>query len=278
MKITFLGTAAAEGCPALFCNCQYCIEARRLGGKDIRTRSQSLINGDLLVDFPADTLMHFQQNDLRGDRIRYLLITHAHSDHFYPRDLLLRGSWYAHEMEEPTLTVLCPETVYARSREVLASADPGVAEGIELIEVKPFQTVALGRYSVTPLPARHAPGQVAVIYLVCDGEKTILYAHDTGFFYDEVFDHLEKNRIRLDFATFDCTNAHLPSKPTSSHMGFDSVGKVIERLRAMGAIDGNTRLFVNHFSHNGNPLHAGMLTSAAKLGCDVSFDGCTVEF
>ena len=49
MKITFLGTAAAEGIPALFCNCQCCTEARRRGGKNLRTRSQSLINDDLLI-------------------------------------------------------------------------------------------------------------------------------------------------------------------------------------------------------------------------------------
>ena len=51
MRLTYLGTAAAEGFPAIFCNCEYCNEARRLGGKNIRTRSQALVNDDLLIDF-----------------------------------------------------------------------------------------------------------------------------------------------------------------------------------------------------------------------------------
>ena len=55
MKLTFLGTAAAEGFPAIFCNCEYCKEARKLGGKNIRSRSQTLINDDLLIDLPADS-------------------------------------------------------------------------------------------------------------------------------------------------------------------------------------------------------------------------------
>ena len=38
MKIRFLGTAAAEGWPAVFCACESCKRAERLGGKDIRTR------------------------------------------------------------------------------------------------------------------------------------------------------------------------------------------------------------------------------------------------
>ena len=98
MKLTYLGTAAAEGFPAVFCNCAYCNEARTLGGKNIRTRSQALINEDLLIDLPADTYFHFLQNGIRGDQIAYLLVTHAHSDHFYPaelesaRDFLLVGS------------------------------------------------------------------------------------------------------------------------------------------------------------------------------------------
>ena len=81
MKLKYLGTAAAEGFPAVFCNCQYCREARELGGKNIRTRSQSLINDDLLIDFPPDTYHHFLTQSIEGDKIKYLLITHAHSDH-----------------------------------------------------------------------------------------------------------------------------------------------------------------------------------------------------
>ncbi len=52
MKLTYLGTAAAEGWPAVFCNCPCCRQARVLGGKDIRTRSQALVNEDLLLDLP----------------------------------------------------------------------------------------------------------------------------------------------------------------------------------------------------------------------------------
>ena len=50
MKFTYLGTSSCEGIPALFCNCPRCEGARRLGGKNIRTRTQALINEDLLID------------------------------------------------------------------------------------------------------------------------------------------------------------------------------------------------------------------------------------
>ena len=56
MKIQILGTAAAEGWPALFCNCEACRRAREKGGKNIRTRAGTLIDDQLLIDFSADTI------------------------------------------------------------------------------------------------------------------------------------------------------------------------------------------------------------------------------
>lgn len=116
MKITYLGTAATEGFPALFCNCKYCKEGRELGGKNIRTRSQALINDDLLIDFPADTYSHFLQNGIEGDKIKYLFITHSHSDHFYTNDLFIRSGVFAHDMRTPTLKMFCSQVTYKKSQ------------------------------------------------------------------------------------------------------------------------------------------------------------------
>lgn len=278
MKITFFGTAAAEGFPGLFCNCKYCARARELGGKNIRSRTQALINDDLLIDLPPDTMSHFQQHGVRGDKLRTLIFTHGHSDHYFPSELRLRGSWYAHDMEAEALDVLCPDTVFDDCVRVVEGAQSEVKAGIKLHRAAVGETVVFGDYGITPLRARHDFGRSAVIYLIKQGEKTLLYAHDTGYFYDEVFEYLRDNGIRLDLATFDCTNAHLPSSKESSHMGFDNVGLVIDRLRNDGVVNGSTILFVNHFSHNGNPLHEDMLRSAERIGCDVAYDGCSVEF
>ena len=45
MELQYLGTAAAEGWPALFCDCRICRHARETGGKELRTRTQSLVDG-----------------------------------------------------------------------------------------------------------------------------------------------------------------------------------------------------------------------------------------
>ena len=43
MKYTFYGTAAAEGFPAVFCNCKYCAEARELKGKKNNVRYRKIL-------------------------------------------------------------------------------------------------------------------------------------------------------------------------------------------------------------------------------------------
>ncbi|MBO7400508.1 MAG: carbon-phosphorus lyase, partial [Clostridia bacterium] len=90
MKLTYLGTAAAEGWPAVYCNCDHCKRAKAAGGRNIRTRSQALINDDLLIDYPADTYAHALANRLDLSAVRYLLFTHAHMDHCEPLDLAFR--------------------------------------------------------------------------------------------------------------------------------------------------------------------------------------------
>ena len=64
MHIKYLGTGAAEGWPGLFCMCDSCKQAKALGGKNIRTRSQALIDDELLVDFPPDTYLHMLRDGL----------------------------------------------------------------------------------------------------------------------------------------------------------------------------------------------------------------------
>lgn len=278
MKLTFLGTAAAEGCPALFCNCDCCRTARERGGKDMRTRSQSLVNEDLLIDFPPDTLMHFHQNAIRGDRVETLLITHSHDDHYYRQDIRRHGGFYAYNMIHERMRIVCPERVYNDLGEYFSRVDTEITKTLELVLAKPYEPMQVGSYRVTPLQAKHAPGQIALFYVIEDGEKTLLYAHDTGYFYDEVFEYIQKAGFRFDLASFDCTYGQLPCANEKKHMGLDTVERVVERLRTIGAVDDNTRLFVNHFSHNGNPLHKEMEEKASTFGCEVAFDGCSVTF
>ena len=273
MKLTYLGTAAAEGFPGVFCNCEYCKEARRLGGKNIRTRSQAIINDDLLIDLPADTYSHFLNNGIEGDKIKYLLITHSHSDHLYEKELELRHSaYFAHNMRVEKLKILCGKGA--------AKAISGV-EDVETLAIdysltEPFKTVTLGEYNVTALPARHFHGDGALVYII-QSDKTVLYAHDTGYFYEEVFDFIKENKKYFDLISLDCTNVDIPVSDQGTHMGIDNINRVVKRLKEMGAIDDKTQIVINHFSHNAAPLHQKLEERVKGLGYKVSFDGMTID-
>ena len=277
MKITYLGTAAAEGFPALFCNCSYCREARLLGGKNIRTRSQSLINDDLLIDFPPDAYAHFLSGGIEGHKIKHLLITHGHRDHFYQLDLFNRQYPYAHDMSVPMLEMICSAATAQKFESSIESFASKHENKITVKVISPFETVKAGNYEITALPARHMPGGEALIYVI-KGDKTLLYAHDTGYFFEEVFEYIKENKIRFDMVSLDCTNVNIKIGDDGSHMGFENISRVLSGLEEIGATDGKTLKYVNHFSHNGNPLQDYLESEAGKYGCSVAYDGCSVEF
>ena len=56
MKLLYLGTAAAEGWPALFCSCPVCESARKEGGRNLPTPPEGFT--------PTNSL--FKKNPIRG--------------------------------------------------------------------------------------------------------------------------------------------------------------------------------------------------------------------
>ena len=271
MKLTYLGTAAAEGFPAVFCNCEFCKSARIKGGKNIRTRSQSLINGDLLIDFPADTYHHFLTYGIEGDRIKYLIVTHSHQDHLYTEDLMMRGGAYSHNMREEVLTVAADGVAYDK----LSQARPRFTE---LIKISPFETLRLGEYEITALPARHGGGNIGALNYIIKGDKTLLYLHDTGYPYEETFDFIEKSGFRFDLVSYDCTNVDIPITNEGSHMGIPNDLAVRDRLISIGAVTDKTISVINHFSHNGNPDYDFLVGRVSDAGFLVSYDGLSIDF
>jgi phosphoribosyl 1,2-cyclic phosphate phosphodiesterase len=179
-------------------------------------------------------------------------------------------------MVEPILNIYGNAAVMSRfERFVGKLGEEECPPAVTVTEIKAYETVRVGRYTVTPLPAYHAPKETPFVYLINDGEKTLLYLHDTGLPFDEVYDYLEKNSVRADMVSYDCTFVALPSG--GGHMGLDSVPVVKERLKSIGVIDESTVNAVNHFSHNGMLLHDELSARAQELGFIASYDGMVVE-
>lgn len=275
MEIKYLGTAAAEGFPALFCECDTCKRARVLNGKNIRTRSQAIIDNKLVIDFPADTYFHMLSNGIDFGAVEHCIITHAHSDHFYPADFEMRRVGFTVPPKSTTLNVYGAQAVYDRTNETIKTFGLDEDNRVVSHKINPFDSFKIMDYTITSLPADHDPESDPVIYLINDGTKTLLYAHDTGIFETSVFDWIKDNSIFIDYISLDCT-AGLLEGWERGHLGFDTCVKLVNMLKEAGAANEKTGVCLNHFSHNCLATYDELLPIAQQQGFDVSYDGKTV--
>ena len=275
MKIQFLGTAAAEGIPALFCTCDVCRKVRKSGGKDVRSRCQTLIDDELIIDFGPDTYHHCLTYGVDLSQIRDCIVTHVHQDHFYPAELTyLRPPFAEVPADYPLFRVWGSEDVGLKVEEIFAN--PKIRA--EYHEIKPFVPVEIAGHTVTPLKATHGTDH-PYVYLIQKDDKCILYAHDSGIFPDETWDYLAGLKLHIDLISFDCSGGTEDDLSYRSHMCLGRNVRCRERLQSMGLVDDTTRCFVNHFSHNGKDvLWEDLEPQARAAGFEVTYDGLVTEF
>jgi len=270
MKLQLLGTAAAEGWPAVFCGCGYCERARELGGKNIRSRSQAVIDDCILVDLPPDTYMHMALNGLKLYEIEHLIVTHSHGDHWQPWELIMRGPGFS-QKNAGVLTVYGNAAVMDGVRKIY-NEQPGTEKYVACRQLKPFESVRIGKYEITALRALHKRDEECLLYLVGDGADRILYGLDTGCFPEDTWAFLEN--VKLSTVVLDCT--FQGRAEGTNHMGLPDNVKVRQRLLETGAANDKTAFIVHHFSHNGGLDHETLETEAAKAGFLAAYDGMTV--
>ncbi len=277
MKIKYFGTAAYEGIPSLFCNCESCKRALKECGKNFRTRAQALINDEILIDFNADTVAHYQKYLFDWNKIKYCLITHSHSDHFYPKDLIMFAEpGYTHGVSH--LDFYAGTSAYEQICEVFSSAYADKTRA-NITEVKEGDLLTLGNNKALAMHSDHAPDTSPLIYAIQDGEgKRLLYAHDTGMFNDAVIADM-KRLGRFDIVSLDCTGAFIPEGWEYGHMSLRTNVIMKERLIKEGLADEKTKFVVTHFSHNSlfGHDHEELCAEAEKYGFIVGYDGLEVE-
>ena len=280
MKLKIYGTCAAEGFPAMFCSCTVCENARKWGGKNIRTRSQAVIDDKILIDFSADTYFHVLSYGLDLRKIKACFITHGHDDHLYPHDLKYRIEKYGHSKEgeaenkKPLPVFATKESGESLKKIIESEVNKKDENALRFKEITPFKSIDIEGYRVTPVKASHAQSLNPCFYIFEKDDKAILWAHDTGYFPDETWDYIENSGIKFDFVSLDCTST-ADEKAFSHHMGLKACCDVKERLLNKNA-DEKTVFLLNHFSHNGGLCYDELVPIAEKHGFLVSYD--TIEF
>lgn len=280
MKIKFLGTGAYEGVPALFCKCDVCVRSQKAGGRNLRTRSQALIDDDLLIDFPPDTVAHFLKYGFDTQKIENCLITHSHSDHFYPEDMEIARKDYVHGHER-TVNFYADGAAYNIMTERFNRAEmrDKLAGAVTANRVEVGKVIEVGRYSVMAVRANHAPWTSPVVYAISDGNSKLLYGNDSGYFTEEGWGQLKSFCARFgkfDLVSLDCTCGINVGK-RDNHQCFETNLQVFDRMESEGMIDGSTQRLAHHFSHNGGSTYGEMAEIAKPYGITVTYDGYETE-
>lgn len=275
MRIKFLGTSAAEGIPAIFCHCDICEYARNNKSRNIRTRSQALINDDLLIDFGPDTYMHSLRYGINLANIHYCLITHTHEDHLYLEDLRARRSSRAN-LNPGTL----PLNVYGSVgvKKALKALDDGrVTKNGSVIfhELNPMEWNKVGKYQVFPVLAVHNT-EAPFVYIVKDNRHTIFYCHDTDIFPEYTWVKLAEEKIKFELVTMDCTEGKKIIDYVG-HMNFEKNLIFHDMLKHYELIENNSKIVLNHFSHNGRISYDDSLKFAHDNNFIISYDGLEIE-
>lgn len=280
MKIQYLGTAAAERIPAIFCNCPTCQKALELGGKNIMTHSQVLLDDRLLIDLSCDTWQHFMKLGRTLESIGHLLITHSHSDHFSIDEILLRSTGMAKDMTAETLHIYasCDVIGIIEKRLSLCSEKKRdqMLGRIQMHRLEYYTPTEICGFTVTPFPAVHAGEENAMIFLIEKDGKSLFYGNDTGVFSTEIDEYLAKNKKHIDLLSLDCTKGNQPFT-YSHHMSMAEGRLIADRFLAKGLLDETSHLYYTHFSHNCQNVHDELAEIAKSYGFSITHDGFTVE-
>lgn len=284
MDIIYIGTAASEGLPALFCKCPVCEDARKNMGREFRGRTGVCVNRRMMIDFPPDVYYGAARAGVDLSDIEDIVLTHAHEDHFDPYELSTRREpIYCHRnIKGEELRVWGNMRAGALLDSYVRGSKDGNGEngGLRFIYAPYFEPIETAAgITVYPLPADHDKSQECRMLLL--EEKStgarFLYGHDTGIFPVETMNFLQGRLCGL--ISLDCTNVMQGTERDSGHMGIKADIEMRKRLLEAGAADSNTRFICHHFSHNGFIADGRVWTQsefeafAAENGFTMSYDG-----
>lgn len=281
MKLTYYGTSAGAGIPEIFCSCRVCEHARQERGKNIRTRSQAVLDDTLSIDYPVDVLMHTIHGGLDMRSIKHILVTHDHHDHFLAEDVLSRpwgvdGAVHYYLSEKSGLRIAkmadAYEEAFRSGRRIRTSNF-----SVEIHKLFALAPEEIAGYHVIPLRANHAEAIEALNFVIQKDGKSLLWAHDTGLFYPDTLAYLKESRIRFDLVSLDCTLKR-GAPITKHHMDLDWCIETANALKVQGNADDRTVFVLSHIGHLVERTHDELVAEAAPYGFTVAYDGMVIEF
>ena len=214
--------------------------------------------------------------------VRTLLITHSHADHF----ALPQMGWYAPNFRkaarlEPLVIAGSEKTGEAYRAMYEAWNSRFTRDWLRFQVLRPFEPTELNNARVTLFPAQHGADGASVYRIERDGQS-ILYLHDTGLIYDEVWADL-KRHAPVSLVSLDAVCGPNRASEGSGHMSFVQDAEIRERMLAEGVANDKTLFVSNHIcihcctSNGAFIFHEDMENILRPLGLIPSYDGLSID-
>lgn len=268
VEVRLLGTGSADGWPNPWCACASCSWARTAGEQ--RTHTAALVDDVLLLDCGPDVPRAATRAGVGLDRVRWVLLGHAHPDHTGPAALRWR-SWST--VRDAPLEVLGPPPAIRACVDFLGSAID--EQPIRFTAVQPHDVLDRGPYRLRAWEAEHGGPAIrpSLLWDVArrapDGEgggsTRLLYGSDTLPLPDAALPDGPYDLVLLEETYGD-------GPAFGDHLGFATFGDTVAAMRRRGSIRPGGRVVAVHLGH-ANPPGAELARRLGQLGAEVHPDG-----
>lgn len=260
----FLGTAAAEGYPDPMCSCPSCKLALQSDDPKLkRRRAALLLDEENIVDFGPDVMHACVQYGQSLAKLKNVFLTHVHEDHF---SLWNFGYAFMSVSDKSPMTLYLSKEardglirIKKMIKKISPSLDLELAGGEKFYQMEalePYREYDIDSMRVLTLRGRHQgymPGESSLNYVIKSPQGTVLYACDTGRFYEESYEALQA--YPLDIAIIEGTFGMMELGSDAGHLDRVSLCSVIDRLIKQGTITDSTQIYATHIAHKGGYTH-----------------------
>ena len=252
MEILFLGTGAADFSESLNLDHSF-----GLNNKSVRKSSSALIDKEILIDCGPHTLSALKFYKVDVNRIKVLLITHFHKDHFCLE----------------TYSELLSVNPYIKI--VYSKNQTDFDIGVNKQGVLHGEEIEVCGYKILPLNANHTANPLHYLIKGLDG-KTLLYATDGAWMRTETFNALKYSN--LDGVVFDGTvGDYLGDFRMAEHNSIPMIRLMEKSLRTVEVLNDKTKIILSHIAVTLNLLHEEEQKLLDKDGYLLAYDGLVVN-
>lgn len=213
-----------------------------------------------LIDIGASSLVGMKAQGVKPNDIQTIFITHFHADHFGGLPFFMLDAQLFSRRTQPLL-IAGPVGLRTWYDQVLETSFPGSSAtkpkfDLQLIEVRPRESRAIGGVFVTPVQALHGNSRGPFLAYRFEVEgKAIAYTGDTEWTDDLV-------EVAQDADLF-VAEAYFFDKKVRLHLDLDTLQRNLGRIHPK-------RLILTHMSDD-------MLSRLSTIPYEAAFDGLVVE-